>query len=154
MGKHPKFYGFLLPLSLSYSYSSTTSLNPIPLRQHALPSNHSRIFIIDGLDECLDTNLQLPDVDKQCEILRCLHYILQQLPSFAVLIASRPEYHIQSMFDTTLKNVSSSPHHCGSMTRLTWKLTSKDSTSINSEKSNIIIHSDHTCLLPTGHHPT
>ena len=77
-------------------------------QQHALPSNHPRIFIIDGLDECLDTNLQLPDVDKQCEILRSLHYILQQLPSFAVLIASRPEYHIQSMFDTTLKDVSSS----------------------------------------------
>ena len=77
-------------------------------QHHALPSNHPQIFIIDDLEECLDTYLQLPDVNKQCEILRSLHYILQQLSSFAVLIASRPEYHIQSMFDTTLKNVSSS----------------------------------------------
>ena len=47
-------------------------VNPITsvYQQLALPLNHPRIFIIDSLDECLDTNLQLPDVDKQCEILK------------------------------------------------------------------------------------
>ena len=61
-----------------------------------------RIAIIDGLDECHDPC-------KQREILDVLSRILQDLPiPFAVVIASRPEYHIRSAFDLGKLNKSSS----------------------------------------------
>ena len=56
------------------------------------PSQYPRIFIIDGLDECYDS-------DKQCEILDVLCRIIQGLHiPFAVVIASRPEHHIRTAF--------------------------------------------------------
>ena len=56
-------------------------------------SHHPRIIIIDGLDECHDSN-------KQCEILDILCRVLQCLPTpLALLIASRPEHHIRGAFD-------------------------------------------------------
>ena len=56
-------------------------------------SHHPRIIIIDGLDECHDSN-------KQCEILDILCRVLQYLPTpLALLIASRPEHHIRGAFD-------------------------------------------------------
>lgn len=50
--------------------------------------------MIDGLDEC-------DDRDQQHEILQVLSRMLQNLPiTFAILIASRPEHHIRSAFDS------------------------------------------------------
>jgi hypothetical protein len=76
--------------------------------EHALASNYPRILVVDGLDECMDIKNQIHDVENQQEILRILHWTLQKLPvPFSLLIASRPEYHIERMFDTGLKDVSS-----------------------------------------------
>jgi len=46
--------------------SRTLIVDPITAvyREQALPSNYPRVFIIDGLDECLDAKLQLQDVEK------------------------------------------------------------------------------------------
>ncbi|KAF8914413.1 hypothetical protein CPB84DRAFT_1841119 [Gymnopilus junonius] len=57
-----------------------------------------RVFVIDGLDECDNS-------DQQIEILQLLCKILQNLPvPFAVLIASRPENNIRSAFDIGVLN--------------------------------------------------
>ncbi|KAF8893154.1 hypothetical protein CPB84DRAFT_1748618 [Gymnopilus junonius] len=70
--------------------------------------NYPRIIIVDGLDECLGEK-QSQDIEKQTEVLQVLHWTLSQLPiPFALLIASRPECHIQRRFDTILKDTSSS----------------------------------------------
>lgn len=77
-------------------------------QDQALPMDYPRIFVVDGLDECLLVSKQLQDAEKQKEVLVTLYWTLQQLPvPFTLLIASRPEYHIQSMFDSSLKDVSS-----------------------------------------------
>ena len=75
-----------------------------------LPSNYPRVFLVDGLDECLEVEArkQSKDVKKQVEVLHVLHRVLKLLPApFYLLIASRPENHIQNMFDTALKHNSS-----------------------------------------------
>ena len=75
----------------------------------AVAVDHPRILLIDGLDECLDDRKQYPDEQKQIEILRTLHWILTQLPiPCGLLIASRPEHHIQTAFDMQLNEISSS----------------------------------------------
>lgn len=77
-------------------------------RDQALPKNHPHIFVIDGLDECLLVLKQHQDVKKQQEVLGTFHWILQELPDlFVFLIASRPEYHIQTVFDSSLEEISS-----------------------------------------------
>lgn len=72
------------------------------------PVNYPRVIMVDGVDECLEPRKQCQDVEKQREVLRVLHWTLNQLPiSFALLIASRPENHIQSVFDIVIKDASS-----------------------------------------------
>ncbi|KDR68988.1 hypothetical protein GALMADRAFT_256221 [Galerina marginata CBS 339.88] len=78
-------------------------------REATFPSNYPLTFVIDGLDECLDSEKQCKDTEAQSEVLRTLQWTLQQLPKpFTVLLASRPEYHIQTIFDTSLRHMSSS----------------------------------------------
>jgi type II secretory pathway pseudopilin PulG len=59
------------------------------------PSTFPRLIVIDGLDECKDT-------DTQCDILAIIaQTILAGLPyPFRFLVASRPEGHINRTFDT------------------------------------------------------
>ncbi|PPQ73962.1 hypothetical protein CVT26_006313 [Gymnopilus dilepis] len=77
------------------------------------------VIVIDGLDECLKLELQSQDInnrpqdeDRQCEILREVHRALSQLQQHEIplrlLIASRPERHIQGVFDRDLKQNTSS----------------------------------------------
>ncbi|KDR77579.1 hypothetical protein GALMADRAFT_407997 [Galerina marginata CBS 339.88] len=61
-----------------------------------------RVIIVDGLDECRNSN-------KQCEILQVLSRILKSIPiPLAILLASRPEHHIRSEFDLGNLNRASS----------------------------------------------
>ncbi|KDR78638.1 hypothetical protein GALMADRAFT_244098 [Galerina marginata CBS 339.88] len=67
-----------------------------------LPADCARVIIIDGLDEC-------HDADTQREVLTVLEKTIRKLPpSFAILVASRPEHHIREMFDLDDLNKSSS----------------------------------------------
>ncbi|PPQ66803.1 hypothetical protein CVT26_009650 [Gymnopilus dilepis] len=69
---------------------------------------YPRIFVVDGLDECLGSNIQSQDIEKQTEILRVLYWTLSQLPApFALLIASRPEYQIRRTLGTLPSGVCS-----------------------------------------------
>ncbi|PPQ73961.1 hypothetical protein CVT26_006312 [Gymnopilus dilepis] len=81
-------------------------------------ANGALVIVVDGLDECLQAviqsqgiNNQPQDEDRQCEILREVHRALDQLQQHGMplrlLIASRPERHIQGVFDRDLKQNTS-----------------------------------------------
>ncbi|KAF8876210.1 hypothetical protein CPB84DRAFT_1689258, partial [Gymnopilus junonius] len=94
----------LLPHASLWDQAKTLVVEPIRsvLSTTSLATDaYPRIFVIDGLDECTNP-------DKQCEILQILVQLVQNLPvPFAFLLASRPEIHITSSFNTgQLNNLS------------------------------------------------
>lgn len=63
---------------------------------------YRRIIIVDGLDECSNSN-------EQYRILQVLSWLLRNLPiPFAILLASRPEHHIRDAFNSRVLNEQSS----------------------------------------------
>ena len=86
------------PLTLLASHmSSSTSNFPVP---QYTPEAHSsprislpHVFIVDGLDECLDQA-------EQKAILRLFTSILRRNIGWKVLVASRPEQAIRTSFDS------------------------------------------------------
>ena len=74
-----------------------------------LPFNYPRVIMVDGLDECLEARTLSQDAERQREVLQVLYLVIKLLPApFYLLIASRPENHIQSMFHTILQDIASS----------------------------------------------
>ena len=57
------------------------------------------VFIIDGLDECLDRK-------TRCLLLKMIHDALPRLRGFKFIISSRPEQDIRSQFDTLSPEMS------------------------------------------------
>jgi hypothetical protein len=56
-----------------------------------------RVLIIDGLDECSDPKVHF-------QILTLLASLAKEHPSVRILVASRPEHHILSFFNTQLEH--------------------------------------------------
>ncbi|PPQ73963.1 hypothetical protein CVT26_006314 [Gymnopilus dilepis] len=76
------------------------------------PSNNGAlVIVIDGLDECLDVGAQSQDIERQREILlelrRAMVHLQEHELPLHLLIASRPERHIQGVFDAELKQDTS-----------------------------------------------
>ncbi|KDR84245.1 hypothetical protein GALMADRAFT_703397 [Galerina marginata CBS 339.88] len=94
----------ILSLSL-WEQAQALIISPILAVHHDNPADSfqfPRLIVVDGLDECSDP-------DKQYEILRVLCRILKDVPiPLAVLIASRPEHHIQDAFLSGELNKSTS----------------------------------------------
>ncbi|KAF8914396.1 hypothetical protein CPB84DRAFT_1841105 [Gymnopilus junonius] len=66
---------------------------------------YRRIFVIDGLDECRDS-------DTQCETLQVLNSILRHfIIPLAILVASRPEQHFRLAFNLGDLNAASTRLH-------------------------------------------
>jgi hypothetical protein len=66
------------------------------IRSNPELKSHPRLFVIDGLDECLDS-------DTQCDLLRVIASAIPHFPyPFRFLITSRPESHITRVFEHDL----------------------------------------------------
>jgi len=63
------------------------------------PSTSRQVLIIDGLDECSDPKVQ-------SQILAVLAPLAKEHPSLRILVASRPEHHILSFFNTQLEHAA------------------------------------------------
>ena len=63
------------------------------------PSTSRQVLIIDGLDECSDPKVQ-------SQILAVLAPLAKEHPSLRILVASRPEHHILSFFNTQLEHAT------------------------------------------------
>jgi len=70
------------------------------LQSNAALKSHPRLVVIDGLDECLDPNIQ-------CDLLRIIARTIPHLPyPLRFLITSRPESHITHAFEHDFGEVS------------------------------------------------
>jgi len=62
-------------------------------------STSRQVLIIDGLDECSDLKVH-------SQILTVLTSLAKEHPNLRILVASRPEYHILSFFNTQLEHAT------------------------------------------------
>ena len=79
---------------------SLKETNDAPVRSNTTLKSHPRLVVIDGLDECVDFNIQ-------CDLLRVIDSSIPHLPyPLRFLITSRPESHIILAFQHDLGNVA------------------------------------------------
>ena len=78
---------------------SLEETDDVPVQSNTALRSHHRLVVIDGLDECLDTNIQ-------CDLLRIIGRAIPHFPyPLRFLITSRPESHIARVFQHDLGKV-------------------------------------------------